>query len=113
MSVRNLYIDNVINIVVEYLRECKLFITKEEAAQTTDFDKDFFYNPLLLNNVNNIKCIESLFNQLISEACILKNGDDLFTWHFIEKTKYLIIDLMISESLGYKEHVISTFKPLI
>ena len=113
MSVRNLYIDNVINIVVEYLRECKLFITKEEAAQTTDFDKDFFYNPLLLNNVNNIKCIESLFNQLISEACILKNGDDLFTWHFIEKTKYLIIDLMISESLGYKEHVISTIKPLI
>lgn len=111
MSVRNLYIDGVLNIVYDYLKECELLIGKED--DILDFNKDFFYNPLLANNVYNVKYVEYLFHIIKDKICKLRDGIDWFTWHFLEKSKYLVIDMMISESLGYKEHVISSFKPFV
>lgn len=113
MSVRNLYVDGVIGFVYDYLKDCKLLITKDEEKEFKDFDQDFFYNPLLSNNVNNVKDVEYMFHCLMDSFCKLKDGIDWFTWHFLEKSKYLLIDMMVSESLGYKEHVISSFKSFV
>lgn len=110
MDVRNIYIDNVLNIVYDYLKECKLMLDDEKRP---NFDEDFWYNPLLQNNVHNVKDIEFVFHHLMGQFVKLKDGDDMFTWHFLEKSKYLVMDMMISESLGFKEHVISTFKSFI
>ena len=113
MSLREKYVDNLLFIVRDYLTSCKLLISKEEDKKTTNFDQDFFYNPILSNNVHNVKDIEHMFHYLMESFCRLKNGIDWFTWSFLEKTKYIVIDMLISKSLGYKEHVISIFKTLI
>ena len=113
MSVRNIYIDTVLNFVYEYLAASKLFIDKEEEKGVTDFNQDFFDNPLLANNVHNIKEVELMFHTLMGELCKLKDGTDWFSWHFLERSKYLFIDMLISESLGYKEHVITSFKSFV
>lgn len=110
MSVRQLYIDNVIDLVYEYLKATKLLVVD---AGTADFNGDFFYNPLLQNNVHNVKDVEFAFHMMMEKLCKLPGGVDWFTWHFLERTKYLLIDMMISLSLGYKEHVISCFKSFI
>ena len=49
----------------------------------------------------------------MDQLCKLKDGTDWFTWHFLEKSKYIFVDMMISESIGYKEHVISCFKSFV
>lgn len=113
MSVRNIYVDDVIGFVFDYLKDCKLLITKDEEKELTDFNHDFFYNPLLSNNVHNVKDMEYMFHCLMDNLCKLKDGIDWFTRHFLEKCKYLLIDMMISESLGYKEHVIVSFKSFV
>lgn len=113
MSVRNIYVDGVLNFVYEYLRNCKLLIDKKEEKEITNFNQDFFYNPLLTNNVHNVKDIEIVFHKLMAQLCQLKDGTDWFTWHLLEKSKYIFIDMMISESIGYKEHVIACFKSLV
>lgn len=109
-SVRQLYIDNVIDLVYIYLKEAKLLI---KDADTPDFNDDLFFNPLLQNNVHNIKDVEFAFNLMIEKLCKLPNGIDWFSWDFLVKTKYLILDMMTSFSLGYREHVISCFKNFI
>ena len=48
-----------------------------------------------------------------TKLCVLPDGDDWFTWSFLERLRYIVIDMMISVSLGYTEHVISNFKPFI
>lgn len=113
MHVRNLYVDTVLKIVYEYLKNCGLLIDEKENNDISDFNQDFFYNPLLQNNVVYVKNIEIIFNMLIDKLCKLKEGEDLFTWHFLEKSKYLFIDMIISESLGYNEHVITCFKSFV
>lgn len=113
MSVRNIYIDGVLNFVYDYLKDCKLLINKKEEKEITDFNQDFFYNPLLSNNVHNVKDVEFMFHNLMDQLCKLKDGTDWFSWHFLEKSKYIFIDMMISESIGYKEHVIACFKSFV
>lgn len=113
MLVRNIYVDGVLNFVYEYLKDCKLLIDLEEEKAISDFNYDFFYNPLLQNNVHNVKDVEYIFHNLMNQLCKLKDGTDWFTWHFLEKSKYIFIDMMISESMGYKEHVISCFKSFV
>jgi len=110
MELRKKHIDILINYVVEYLKACKLII-KDESLAT--FKQDFYENPILINNVNNIREVDKAFQYLDDNFCSLKNGYDYFTWHFLTRTKALVIDMMISLSLGYKEHVISLFKPFI
>lgn len=113
MSVRNIYVEAVLSIVSKYLASCKLLIDKKEEQDISDFNQDLFNNPLLENNVNYIKNAEKIFHILMDELCKLKGGIDWFSWHFLEKSKYLFIDMIISESLGYKEHVIACFKSFV
>lgn len=110
MEVRNMYVDNVLSIVYDFLKECDLLF---DTSEIPGFNQDFFYNPLLQNNVHNVKDVEFFFHELMKQFVKLKDGDDMFTWHFLEKSKYLVIDMMISESLGFKEHMISVFKSFI
>jgi hypothetical protein len=110
MKVRKVYVDNVLDYVFHYLMNSKLLCDTHDLS---DFNTDFFYNPLLYANVHNVKEIEKAMMILQEKLCKLPYGDDVFSWQFIEKMKYLVIDMMISMSLGYKEHVIALFKPFI
>ena len=110
MEYRKEYVNQVIDIVFNYLKDCNLLCSTDGV---TDFNTDFFYNPLLQNNVHNIKEFEKLIHLIKTKLCVLPNGDDWFTWSFLERLRYIIIDMMISVSLGYTEHIISNFKPFI
>ena len=110
MEYRKVYINQVIDMVFNYLKDCNLLYSTDEV---TDFNTDFFYNPLLQNNVHNIKEFENLIHLIKTKLCVLPDGDDWFTWTFLERLRYIVIDMMISVSLGYTEHVISNFKPFI
>ena len=110
MVVHKYFVNDVINLVTNFLSENNLL---PATINDYDFNNDFFYNPLLANNVNNIKQIEIAFNLSIKKICNLPNGYDWFSWFFLEKSKYLLLDMMISLSLGYTEHVIASFKPFI
>ena len=108
--VRKMYVDNVLNYVFEYLKSCDLLWYDDDAL---DFDHEFFYNPLLVNNVTNLKGFEYLIHLIKKQLCFLPNGEDVFTWQFLERVRYLVIDMMTSISLGYKEHVIAIFKSFV
>lgn len=110
VDVRKMYVDNVLNYVYEYLKSCNLLWYKEDAL---DFDHEFFYNPLLTNNVTNVKGFEYLIHLIKKQLCFLPNGEDVFTWQFLERVRYLVIDMMTSISLGYREHVIAIFKSFV
>ena len=110
MEIRKTYIDQVLNYVFDYLKSCNLHWYDEDAL---DFDHEFFYNPLLVNNVTNVKGFEYLIHLIKKQVCFLPNGEDAFTWQFLERVRYLVIDMMTSLSLGYKEHVIAIFKSFV
>lgn len=110
IGIRKTYIDQVLNYVYEYLKACNLLYYDEDAL---DFDYEFFYNPLLVNNVNNVKQFEYLIHLIKNQVCDLPNGYDAFTWQFLERVRYLVIDMMTSLSLGYREHVIAIFKAFV
>lgn len=110
MDYRKVYINQVIDMVFNYLKDCNLLHSTDGV---TDFNTDFFYNPLLQNNVHSIKEFENLIHLIKTKLCVLPDGDDWFTWSFLERLRYIIIDMLISVSLGYTEHVISNFKPFI
>lgn len=107
---KKIYVDLVLNHVFEYLKACDLLRYDENSS---DFDHDLFYNPLLANNVHNIKETEKLIHLLKKQVCYLPDGYDVFTWQFLEKVRYLVLDMMTSISLGYNEHVIAIFKPFV
>lgn len=90
-----------------------MLISNDEEKKLNDFNQDFFYNPLLSNNVHNVKSVELIFHFLMDNFCKLNDGIDWFTWYFLEKSKYLLLDMMTSESLGYNEHVIAAFKSFV
>lgn len=110
MGIRKTYIDQVLNYVFEYLKACNLLEYDEDDL---DFDHEFFYNPLIANNVNNIKQFEYLIHLIKDQVCNLPSGYDVFTWQFLERVRYLVIDMMTSLSLGYREHVIAIFKSFV
>ena len=110
VEIRKPYIDNVLNYVFEYLKSCDLLWYEEKAL---DFDHEFFYNPLLANNVTNVKGFEYLIHLIKNQLCNLPTGYDAFTWQFLERVRYLVIDMMTSLSLGYREHVIAIFKSFV
>lgn len=110
METHRYFVDNILDIVANYLADNNMLPSEENES---DFNSDFFYNPLLVNNIHNIKELELSFHLAMKKLCPLPNGYDWFTWFFLEKSKYLILDMMTSLSLGYTEHVIATFKPFI
>lgn len=110
VSVKKIYVDQVLNYVFEYLKACNLLEYDENAL---DFNQEFFYNSLLVNNVHNIKEMEKLIHIIKNQVCNLPSGYDAFSWQFLERVKYLVLDMMISLSLGYKEHVIACFKSFV
>lgn len=110
MEVHQHFVDDVLDIVVNSLSSSNLLPKPDKG---NDFNDDFFYNPLLANNVHNVKEMELAFNLLIKSICNLPEGFDWFSWFFLEKTKYLVLDMMTSLSLGYTEHVVASFKPFI
>lgn len=110
MEVHQHFVDDVIMYVANVLSQNNLLHRQESG---NDFNTDFFYNPLLANNVHNIKEMEFAFNMSIKSICTQSESFNWFTWFFLEKSKYLVLDMMTSLSLGYTEHVIATFKPFI
>lgn len=108
MNLHQHFVDDIINLVSEFLSNNHLL---PSLKYVNDFNSDFFYNPLLTINVNNIKETELAFNLMIKSICGVFENYDWFTWFFLEKTKYLVLDMLISLSLGYTEHVIASFKP--
>lgn len=110
METHQFFVDNILDVVSNYLTDNKMLPAAENES---DFNSDFFYNPLLANNVHNLKETELSFHLAMKTLCPLPDGYDWFTWFFLEKSKYLVLDMMISLSLGYTEHVVATFKPFI
>lgn len=110
MEVHQTFVDDILSIVSNYLSDRKML---PKAESDSDFNSDFFYNPLLVNNVHNIREMELAFHLAMKSLCPLPDGYDWFTWFFLEKSKHLVLDMMTSLSLGYTEHVIATFKPFI
>ena len=111
MKVRDSYIANILDYVFEYLKNCNLL---SYPSDTTDFDTDFYYNPLLRNNIVNISSVNYILDKTITDFCTMLDGKiDAFTWQFINRIKYLLIDMMTALSLGYKEHVLSTYKSFV
>ena len=110
MEIRKTYIDQILNLVFDYLKACSLLTYDEES---TDFNSDFFNNSKLQVNVHNIKEFEKCIHLIKNQVCNLPNGYDAFTWQFLERVRYLLLDMMTSISLGYNEHVILAFKTFL
>lgn len=106
-KLRKRYVDVVLDYVVNYLKAGKLLVVDDKLP---DFDDDYTKNPLLINNVNNIKQMNIAFGMLAEDLCVLKDGYDAFELFFFKTVCPLIIDMMLCESLGYNEQVISKFK---
>ena len=110
LNLRQVYIDKVMEYVFQYLLNSKLIIKDDSLP---GFKEDFLINPVLKNNIENIKTTEMAFGFLEEYICKFDKGYDAFTFDYLEKMKHLIIDMMISVSLGYKEQVVSKFKSFI
>lgn len=104
------YLNVVLNYLIEYLKAGKLLIIDKNEPT---FEDDFSHNQLLKNNVNNIEQVNIAFSMLIEDLCILKNGSDGFDIFYLKQTCSLLKDMMLCESLGYNEQVISKFKSFI
>ena len=107
---RKHYVEEVLNYVINYLKQNNLF---EYDKNSLDFNDDFFYNPQFITNVKLVKDVEKLIHLTKNQICNLPSGYDAFIWQFLEKVRYLIIDMIISLTFGYNEHVIACFKPFI
>ena len=109
-NIRAAYIKRVIDYIVSFLKNAKLFVFDKEV---TDFKQDFLSNPILKNNVLNIKDMNRIFDSIETKICFFDEGYDSFTLFFLEKMRSLIADMEVSISLGYREHIISIFKSAI
>ena len=100
----------VLNYLVEILKSNKLIVIDKKANTFAD---DFYKNPILVNNVANIQQIDVAFAMLAVDLCKLKEGEDVFTLFFLKTISSLVKDMMLSETLGYNEQVISKYKSFI
>ena len=106
-GLRDEYINQIIAMVTLYMKDTKLFIF-DESLNT--FKNDFYDNPLLIGNVQNINDIRNLFENIKAKTCYFDDGVDGFTMFFLDRIREIIIDMDVSMTFGYKEHVISLFK---
>ncbi len=109
-NIRAKYINRVIDYVVSYMAETKLFVF-DESLNT--FKQDFYENPILKNNVLNIEDMNYVFESIKKKICYFSDGYDAFTLFFLDRMREVITDMQVSISLGYKEHIISLFKSAI
>ena len=108
---KEVYVKEILDYLVSYLRATKLIVMDRT---TNDFNADFWNNPLTQTNVISIKMLENAFINLEKELCqIDKKQYDGFAWYYIEKMRYLTIDMSMNMALGYKEQVINKFKSFI
>lgn len=105
-KIRLSYIHKVLDYVVDYLKDNKLFVFDN----SNTFRQDFYENPLLQNNVSNINDMDFIFDTIERKTCYFPDGIDGFTRFFLRTISSIIKDMQISLSLGYKEHIISLFK---
>lgn len=99
VGVKKIYVEQVLNYVFEYLKAFSLLEYDENAL---DFNQEFFYNSLLVNNVHNIKEMEKLIHIIKNQVCNLPSGYDAFSLQFLERVRYLVLDMMISFLLDIK-----------
>lgn len=109
-EIRKTYVEKVLNYVFKYLADLK-FLIKDDKLKS--FNEDFWFNPKLANNVYNMRTLEQTFILLERLLCKFDNGWDAFTWFYLEKMRYLIIDMSINVSLGYNEQACSKLKSFI
>lgn len=106
-KIRYSYIKKILDYIVGYLKECKLFVLDESLPS---FKQEFYENPKLSGNVSNISDMNGIFAMLEQKICILPGGTDNFTRFFLKTMNSIITDMMVSISFDYKEHIISLFK---
>ena len=110
LKMRDAHIDAVLNYVIQYLASSKLLVIDPSLP---GFDEDFIHNPVLANNNHNIEQIRVAFKYVIDQTCFFKEGYDAYTMFFLKQMQALLVDLVISESLGYKEQILAKFKPFL
>ena len=109
-SIRAAYIKRIIDYIVSFLKNAKLFVFDKEV---TSFEQDYYKNPILQNNILNMKDMNLIFDSIEQKICFFDEGYDSFTLFFLEKMRSLIADMELSITLGYREHIISIFKSAI
>lgn len=103
-------IDLILDYVFRYLHESKLLL-KDETI--TGFHQDFTDRKELEGNLCNIFCVRSFFQEIRDKTCSFPEGIDSYSVCFLSRIEDCIVDMMLSESLGYNEQVIAKFKPFI
>ena len=110
LDLRQKHIEMILNYLSAYLAEAKLFVFDESES---GFKEDFQDNPILVNNRYNIKQIDYAFCYLAKQLCSLKEGTDAYTLMLLGQIRGLMLDFAVSESLGYREHIVGKFKPFM
>lgn len=106
---RSKFVGLLLGQVVEFFNANKFFIKDDD--KLTDVQQDLYQNEELKGIDKTIKIIHSLFDELIEELCIFEDGKDNTGIFFLEKTRSLIIDMIVSLALGYNEQTIAKFRP--
>ena len=107
---RQKHIDVILNYLVDYLAAIKRLV-KDDAIP--GFANDFTENPVFENNRSNIWQVDKAFQIVASQTCFFEHGWDAYSFAYLGQLKGQLIDMMISESLGYREQIIGKFKPLM
>ena len=110
MRIRDNYIKYTLDYLVNYLREIDKYVVDDSVSS---FDDDFTNNPKLQKNIANMRSLVFVFAYLKQDLCTLKEGTEQFQTYYFDFAFGLIIDMLLCESLGFGEQVISKFKPFI
>jgi len=100
----------VLDYVVDYLKETGLLIKDET---TSGFHDDFTDRAELAANLYNIFFVKNAFQNVRDQTCSFPEGIDSYSVCYLSQIEDCIVDMMLSESLGYNEQVIAKFKPFI
>ena len=109
-DLRQKHIDVILDYLVQYLAAIKRLVKDDEVS---GFNEDFVNNPLLANNRNNILQVDKAFHIVASQTCFFEEGWDAYSFMYLGQLRGLLIDMMIAESLGYREQIIGKFKPFM
>ena len=109
-DIRQKHIGVILDYLIKYLAAIKRLIKDDEVP---GFNEDFVNNPILVNNRNNILQVDMAFRIVASQTCFFEEGWDAYSFMYLGQLKGLVIDMMIVESLGYREQIIGKFKPFL
>lgn len=99
----------VIDIVFDYFKNTKLFVFDNTI---TSFEEDI-KQPRLSNNIQNIKSVVTLFDNIRKKTCLFEEGFNAFESDYLDILMHAMVDLLIHQSLGYCEQVTNKFKSII